>query len=77
MIFSVFLHRNSYLESEGNVEITGRSQDFSKWGGGGGHTGSNNIVIAFSPRYIVGCLLKKAYKGGSRAPQDPPSYAHE
>ena len=33
----------------------GRSQDFSK--GGGGHTGSNNIVMAFSPRSIVGCLL--------------------
>ena len=43
---------------------------------GRGHTGSNNIVIAFSPRNIVGCLLKKrAYKGGSRAPQDPPILA--
>ena len=31
----------------------GRSQDFSN----GGHTGSNNIVMAFSPRNIVGCLL--------------------
>ena len=42
----------------------GRSQDFSK-GGGGGHTGSNNIVMAFSPRNIVGCLLKKRLtKGG-------------
>ena len=36
---------------------------------------SNIIVMAFSPRNIVGCLLKKAYKGGSRAPQDPPLYA--
>ena len=27
--------------------------------GGGGHTGSNNMVMAFSPRNIVGCLLKK------------------
>ena len=27
---------------------------------------------------IVGCLLKRRpTKGGSRAPQDPPSYAHE
>ena len=25
----------------------------------GGHTGSNNIVMEFSPRNIVGCLLKK------------------
>ena len=31
----------------------------------GGHTGSNNIVMAFSPRNIVGCLLKKRLtKGG-------------
>ena len=38
--------------------------------GGGGHTGSNNIVMAFSPRNIVGCLLKKRLiKGGSREPQ--------
>ena len=35
---------------------------------------SNIIVMAFSPRNIVGCLLKKRLtKGGSRAPQDPPS----
>ena len=41
----------------------------------GGHTGSNNIVMAFSPRNTVGCMLKKRLtKGGSRAPQDPPSY---
>ena len=40
----------------------GHSQDFSK---GGAHTGSNNIVMAFSPRNIVGCLLKKRFtKGG-------------
>ena len=26
-------------------------------GGGGGHTVSNNMVMAFSPRNIVGCLL--------------------
>ena len=25
---------------------------------------SNIIIMAFSPRNIVGCLLKKAYKGG-------------
>ena len=54
--------------------LQGRSQDFSK--GGGGHTMSNNIVMAFSPRNIVGCLLKKRLtKGGSRAPQGPPRYA--
>ena len=46
----------------------------------GGHTGSNNIVMAFSPRNIVGYLLKKRLTkggGGSRAPQDPPRYAHD
>ena len=44
----------------------------------GGHTGSNNIVMAFSPRNIVGCLLKKGLtKGGSQAPQEPPSYSLE
>ena len=53
--------------------VQGRSQDFSN-GGGGGHTGSNNIVMTFSPRYIVGCLLKKRLTtGGSRKPQDPPT----
>ena len=39
----------------------GRSLNFSK----GGHTVSNIIVMAFSPRNIVGCLLKKSLtKGG-------------
>ena len=33
----------------------------------------NIIVMAFSPRNIVGCLLKKGLqRGWSRAPQDPP-----
>ena len=35
---------------------------------------SNNIVMAFSLRIIVGCLLKKGVQrggGGSKAPQDP------
>ena len=50
----------------------GRSQDFLKRG----HTVSNIIVMAFSPRNIVGCLLKKRLaKGGTRVPEDPPSYA--
>ena len=43
-------------------------------GGGGGHTVSNIIVVAFSPRNVVGCLLKKRLTkggGGSRAHQDP------
>ena len=39
------------------------------------HTVSNIIVMAFSPRNIVGCLLKKGLQRGgggeSRTPQDP------
>ena len=43
-------------------------------GGGGGHTVSNIIVMAFSSRNIVGCLLKKkAYKGGITGTPGPPS----
>ena len=54
----------------------GRSQDFSK-GGGGGVTRCQNevthqIFMSFLPP-VVGCLLKTwLTKGGSRAPQDPP-----
>ena len=52
-------------------KLEGRSQDFSK-GGGGGHTGSNNIVMAFSPRNIIGCLLKKGLQmGGHGHPRTP------
>ena len=41
--------------------MQGRSQDFSK----GGDTVSNIIVMAFTPRNVVGCLLKKRLtKGG-------------
>ena len=37
--------------------------------------GTHQIVMSFSLP-VVGCLLKKwLTKGGSRAPQDPPSYA--
>ena len=41
----------------------------------GGHTESNIIVMAFSPRNIVGCLLKKGLQRGSHGHpmQDPPS----
>ena len=54
--------------------ILGRSQDFSK---GGGHTVSNIIVMGFSPRNIVGCLLKKGLQrgwgGGVTGTPGPPS----
>ena len=42
--------------------------------------GSNIIVMAFSPRYIVGCLLKKGLQRGGvtgNAGPPSPSYAHE
>ena len=39
---------------------------------GGGHTGSNNIVMAFSPRNIVGCLLKEVLqRRGNGHPRTP------
>ena len=41
---------------------------------GGGHTVSNNIVMAFSLRNIVGCLLKnRLTKGGHWHPRTPPA----
>ena len=46
----------------------GHSQDFSEGGGGGGGV---TLCQSLLSRNIVGCLLKKAYKGGSRATQDP------
>ena len=47
----------------------GRSKDVSK----GGHTVSNIIAMAFSPRNIVGCLLKKGLqRGGHGHPRTPP-----
>ena len=47
--------------------IQGRCQDFSQ----GGHTESNIIVMAFSPRNIVGCFLTKAGGGGHGHPRTP------
>ena len=39
----------------------------------GGHTVSNIIVMAFSPRNIVGCLLKKGLQRGVTGTPGPPS----
>ena len=40
---------------------------------GGGHTVSNIIVMAFSPRNIIGCFLKKRLtKGGVTGTPGPP-----
>ena len=50
----------------------GRSQDFSK-GGGGGHTDSYRGYSSDCHLNIVSCLLtRRLTKGGSRAPQDAP-----
>ena len=58
--------------------LRGVARIFQK-GGGGGHTVSNIIVMAFSPRNIVGCLLKKRLtEGGHGHPRTPlatPLYA--
>ena len=64
---------NSIQQQPSNVNTSqGRSQDFSK-GGGGGHTGSYRGYSPDCHLNIVGCLLtKRLTKGGSRAPQDPP-----
>ena len=66
---SVFLYFIGY--SRGVARI------FQK-GGGGGHTVSNIIVMAFSPRNIVGCLLKKSFtrgRGVKGTPGPSPRYA--
>ena len=49
----------------------GRSQDFLR----GSHTASNIFVMAFSPRNIVGCFLKKGLQrgGGVTGTPGPPS----
>ena len=54
-----------------------RSEDFSR-GGGGGHSVSNNIVMAFSPRNIVAFFLKIGLQSGGRGggvtgTREPPS----
>ena len=45
------------------IQTPGKSPGFFK-GGGRGHTVTNIIVMAFSPRNIVGCLLKKGLQMG-------------
>ena len=40
-------------------------------GGGGSHTVSNIIVMAFSPRNIIGCFLKKGLQGGGGGHEHP------
>ena len=77
MQYSNFIRYYKHVACPYDIDSTvqGRSQDFSKGGGGGGKGShcANIIVMAFSPQNIVGCLLKKRLtKGGSRAPQDPP-----
>ena len=55
----------------------GRSQDVSK-GGGGSHCVKHYRRDVFATEYYRSVVfLKKAYKGGSRAPQERPCYAHD
>ena len=68
-------YENEFDLHENESVCQGRSQDFSK--GGGGVTvcqseGTRQMVMSFSPP-IVSCLLKKSSQnGGLKAPQDPP-----
>ena len=60
-----------YLFTMPTVTCRGIARIFQR--GGGGHTVSNIIVMAFSPRNIVGCFLKKGLqRGGHRHPRTPP-----
>ena len=67
LFMSLIVTRSDQLR----LQLQGRSQDFLK--GGGSHTLSNIIVMAFSPRNIVGCLLKKGLqRRGHGHPRTPP-----
>ena len=60
-----------------NITVTlhkqGRSQDFSK-GGGGSHC-VEHYRHGVLPRNIIGCFLKKGLqRGGHRHPRTPPRY---
>ena len=61
------------------VLYRGVAKMFRRGGGGRGHTVSNIIVMAFSPRNIVGYLLKKGLQrgggGGHGNSRIPPRYA--
>ena len=54
--FSKFLTCYLQLAFGRNVQPAGVQPGYFK---GGGHTGSNNIVMEFLPQNIVGCLLKR------------------
>ena len=65
--------------ARGSQNSHGRSQDFSRGGGGGGHTLSNRVYSRFRNLNIVGCLSKKRLTrgggGGHGHPRTPPGYA--
>ena len=57
-----------YLE----ISIIGHCRGVARIFQRGGHTVSNIIVMAFSPRNIIGCFLKKRLtKGGHGHPRTP------
>ena len=80
--FSPLLYPNFDFETPYGIILTaswekiytsrGVARIFQGAGGGGGHLGSNNIVMAFSPGNCVGYLLKKRLtKGGHGHPRTP------
>ena len=62
------------LVSGSFIRYKGVARIFQR-GGGGCHTVSNIIVMAFSPRDIIGCFLKKGLQrgGGVTGTPGPPS----
>ena len=67
------LNRSGWCGRVSDDYLRGIARIFQKGRGGGSHTVSNIIVMAFLPRNIVGCLLKKSLtKGGSHGhPKTP------
>ena len=65
------LNRSGWCRRVSDDYLRGIARIFQK---GGSHTVSNIIVMAFLPRNIVGCLLKKSLtkRGGSHGhPKTP------
>ena len=69
-----YSHLATSLEKCSPRWVKGVARIFKR--GGGGHTVSNIIVMAFSPRNIIGCFLKKGLqRGGHGHLRTPARYA--
>ena len=69
---------NFSLVTKLRFQLLLRCRDVARIFQRGGHTGSKNIVMVFSPRNIVGCLLKKGLQRGVTGTPGPPlSYTFE